>query len=74
METQENTLKEPRGRFTEIVITQCICVAIILISLLVTKYFFKGTYAEIKEWYNENICIGTDINEVLESDGEQDAV
>ncbi len=55
-----------KNRFSEIFITQIITVLIILCSVLIVKYFFKGTYKEFKVWYKENICAQTDINEVLE--------
>jgi hypothetical protein len=39
---------------------------IILISVLIIKYFFKSTYEDLKAWYKEDICANTDIQEVLE--------
>ena len=50
---------------TKLIITQAICVLIIILSVITVKYFFGGTYKKILSWYKENICVTTDINEVL---------
>lgn len=55
-----------KSRFSEILITQIIAMVIILISVLIIKYFFKSTYEDLKAWYKEDICASTDIQEVLE--------
>ena len=55
-----------KSRFSEILITQIIAMVIILISVLIIKYFFKSTYENLKVWYKEDICANTDIQEVLE--------
>ncbi len=73
MESQEN-LKKPTERWIQVIITQCICVAIILATVLVTKYLFSDNYAQLKDWYTQNICADTDINEVLLSEGETDEI
>ena len=51
-----------------IVITQVVCVMLILISLVCIKYFFKNTYKKINVFYNEEICSTTDINEVIKNE------
>ncbi len=51
--------------YFKIIITECICVAIILLSVLVTKYFFKSTYLQLKSLYTDNICNHTNVDEVL---------
>lgn len=63
-----------KNYFSIIIITQCICIAIILLSVFAVKYFFRGTYKQLKEWYNQKICVDTDINEVLKSDGDTDEI
>ena len=60
----ENTLSKD-NKWTGIVITQGILVAIILISLVLMKYFWKDTFNSVKNWYFINICNDTDVNEVL---------
>ena len=71
MEAQD--IKKSESKWIHITVTQLICVTIIIICLLATKFFFKGTYTEIKQWYQENICNDTDINEVLQS-GDKDEI
>lgn len=48
-----------------LIIAQTICVAIIILSILFTKYFFKNTYNKFLAWYKENVTVTTDVNEVL---------
>lgn len=57
-----------------IIITQAIVTAVILLTVLTVKYFFRGTYQDLKEWYTANICAETDVNEVMETGGESDEV
>lgn len=66
MDEQENL--RPKGGFFGIIITQMTVTLIILLSVLAVKYFFKGTYKELKVWYDTNICAETDINEVLDDE------
>lgn len=51
--------------FINIIITQTVCMAIILVSVLAVKYFFKGEYENLKKVYNTTLATNTDINEVL---------
>lgn len=52
--------------FINIIITQTICVLVVLLSVIVVKYFFKAEYAELEKWYKDNIAVNTEISEVLE--------
>ncbi len=60
---------EKGGAFFGIIITEAILVLIILITLFTAKYFFKGTFEKIKDWYEINICADTDTNEVIYTAG-----
>ena len=51
--------------YINIIITQAICVILILLSVLTVKYFFKGEYKNFKEWYLEEITADTHIEEVI---------
>lgn len=64
MENQDNN--KSKDIYSKIIITQCICVAVILLTALTTKYFFKATFEELKKWYNNNFLIDTSISEVTE--------
>lgn len=63
MDKEEN---RKSGYYINIIITQTICVVIVLLSVLVLKYFFKGEYKAVKNWYKTEIATNTDIDEVLE--------
>lgn len=69
MENTELTVTK-REIYSKIIIIEAVCVAIILLTVLTTKFFFKNTFSDIKKWYQSNICIDTDINQVLETKGE----
>lgn len=59
--------KKPRFDYIyKIIIVETICIMIMLIGITSVKYFFKGTYKELKVWYEEYLCDETSINEVLE--------
>lgn len=51
--------------YINIVITQLICVLLVLISILVLKYCFKSDYEKFKAWYLEEITPTTSVSEVL---------
>lgn len=72
METDEIKKTRKRDMFVPIIITQAICITLLLLTVLAVKFFFEGTYKEVKEWYGENVLIDTDINEVLSEGGENE--
>ncbi len=61
-------------KWLHILITELLCAAIILSGIIVIKYFFKGTYIPLKEWYETEILNDTDINQILETGGEKDEI
>lgn len=70
MEQEEILNTKPKERMPHIIITQSICVIMVIATLLVTKYFFKKEFKRVKDWYIKNICVNTDINEVIEENYE----
>lgn len=69
---EEDIIKpKPKGQLANIIITEAICVAVILLTVLITKYFFKSTYTKLEKIYEQQICADTDINEVI---GEKDEI
>lgn len=54
--------------FYKTVIVQSICVLIILASVVIMKYFFKGAYSQIEKFYREEILSDTKISEVLQNE------
>ena len=67
---EEEINPRPSSQLANIIITQAICIALILIAVLITKYFFKDTYNELKIFYEQQICDDTDINEVIGEENE----
>lgn len=65
MNNQDSQPKKGVNGYFAIVITQCVCVIIILLTVICVKFFFKGTYNQLKSFYDSQICIDTDIDEVL---------
>jgi hypothetical protein len=63
METDE--AKRFSNCFINIIITQALCVLIILLAVLLLKYFFKPEFSKLKGWYQKNICNDTYVEEVL---------
>lgn len=51
--------------FYKTVIVESVCVAIILLSIIIMKYFFKSTFLEVKNFYTQEILSDTRIEEVL---------
>ncbi len=66
---ETDILKPKSGGFLGIIITEAVVTAVILLSVIAVKYFFKGTYPSLKEWYTVNICAETDVSEVIETAG-----
>lgn len=69
MENTELTVKS-KETFSKIIIIEVICVTIVLLSLLTTKLFFGDIFSGIKKWYKSNVCMDTDIEQVIETKGE----
>ena len=65
MDSPENNRKKRKNRIAEIIITQMVFVIITVLLLLAVKFFYKDTFSEIKAWYKDNVCVTTDVNEVL---------
>ena len=51
--------------FYKVIILQGICVLLIILSLLAVKYFLKAEFKKVQTFYNDNIVVDTDVNEVL---------
>ncbi len=72
MEDNEVLNVKKRDMLFPFIITQCVCVVLVLLTVFATRLFFKDTYKKAKVWYEKNICIDTDINEVIT--GEKDEI
>lgn len=74
MENKSEKTEPRKNMWIGIVITQSVFIAIILISLVLMKYFWKDTFNSVKKWYEINICNDTDVNEVLTIGGDNDEI
>lgn len=54
--------------FYKVVIVQSVCVFLIIASVLVVKYFFKDTYKQVKDFYNDHLNSDTSVSEVIEGE------
>lgn len=65
--------KTSAERFAQMVLAEAVCVAVLLLAAATIRFFFAGYAEKVAEWYRENLCVETEINEVLSS-GTSDAV
>ncbi len=59
-------MTEKKDMYINIIITEAVCVLVILLSVLCLKYFFKSDFKSFKEWYYIEITNDTKISEVIE--------
>ena len=65
----KKSIKFIMNAITGIVITEIICITLLLLTVFTTKTFFKDTFRELQEYYFRTLNLDTDIYEVL---GEND--
>ncbi len=62
MENETEVIEiKPKNMYIPICITQAICIAVILISVIIIKFFFDGSYKKIEKWCQNNIFEPTKI-------------
>lgn len=66
---QRNT-KKLDPHITIIAIQSGICAAVLILCLII-RMFFGDLFLEMKNWYQQNINVDTDINQVLNSSNQQ---
>ena len=63
---------KPQNMYFGIYVTQIICIAAIIITVLIIKFFFPNNFAAIKSWCENNVFeqtnIATDITEEASSE------
>lgn len=70
METKKS-IKFIMNAITGIIVTEIVCITLLLLTVFTTKTFFKDTFLELKDYYFRTINLDTDIYEVL---GENDEI
>lgn len=61
-------MRNAKNTFANILITQFICISALLILLTIIKYFFTGTFWNLKGIYQKYFLTNTEISEVIEDD------
>ncbi len=62
MENETEKVKtNPKNMYIPICITQTICITVIIISVLIIKFFFDTTFKKLETWYTDNILTETTI-------------
>lgn len=51
----------PKNMFVPICIAQTVCISIILITVLIIKFFFDGGFETLKKWCQNNVFEHTQI-------------
>lgn len=59
-------MNEKKDYYLKILITECVLVAIVLLSTVTLKLCFKSEYKKLKELFKEQYYSVTTITEVLE--------
>lgn len=60
---------KPKNTFVAVLITQSICVVMIILSVLTVKFFFKAEHKKLAEWYEKNVAAGISAEDVLNKVG-----
>lgn len=69
MEEQTEIIEiKPKNMFVPICVTQAVCVAVILIAVLIIKFFFEGSYTKLQDWCKDNFLEETTISDVFDED------
>jgi len=66
MESKTSALK--KEYYIKILLTELICVGIIVLTVLVTKYFFKPQFSSLQKLWEKYATLQTKISEVLGDD------
>ncbi len=71
MDNQTETIEiKPKNMFVPICVTQAICVAVILIAVLIIKFFFESSYTKLQNWCAKNFLEETTISDVFDEESD----
>ena len=59
-------MEENQGVYLNVIITQALCMLVVLLSVITIKYLFKSEFKSLQKWYLEEFCNDTLIEEVVE--------
>lgn len=68
-EQQNETQKtKPKNMYVAIATTQTVCIAVILIAVLIIKFFFGDSYKKLEKWYDKNILDQTTVSGIFDEE------
>ena len=59
-------MDENQGAYLNVMITEVICMLVVLLSVITIKYLFKSEFEALQKWYVKEFCNDTLIEEVIE--------
>ncbi len=69
MESEAEAIKiKPKNMFVPICVTQIVCVSVILIAVLIIKFFFESSYVKLQNWCEHNFLEETTISDVFDEE------
>lgn len=72
MTEQQNETQnaKPKNMYVAIAATQAVCIAVILIAVLIIKFFFGDSYAKLEKWYDKNILDETTVSGIFDEEND----
>ncbi len=62
MENETEVIEiKPKNMYVAICITQAICIAVILIAVIIIKYFFNENFFKLEKWCQNNLFVHTQV-------------
>ena len=52
--------------FFSVALIESVLAALLILGIIVVKFFLKEQYTGIKKWYMENMTVDTNISEIIE--------
>ncbi len=57
--------EKKENMFFKVALAESILAVLIIISVLITRFFFKSSYKAVKNWYLNNMTADIDISEIV---------
>lgn len=69
MENEAEVIEiKPKNMYVAVCITQAICIAVILITVIIIKFFFNESFLKLEKWCQNNLFVHTQVT--ADFDGE----
>ena len=70
--TEEIAEVKPKNMYVSICLAQTICIAVILIAILIIKFFFNSVYIKFDAWCKENVLDHVRITAFLQEENQRE--